>query len=233
MTLCSVMIVMMALGTVTHFNEGQKTYSVIKITDNITPSGKGDNPLWNSAQILTDFTYPWEKGKPLPTKFRALHNKDWLYCLFDVKDDNVNILQDKNDKSEVAASSRVEIFFRIDDRLTPYYGLEMDPLGRVLDYKANFHRNFDGEWSWPAGHLIIKTERRKDGYSVEVAISKASLRALGLLKNKNLEAGLYRGNCTPKGKGDPDFKWISWVKPDSKTPDFHIPSSFGILRLED
>jgi hypothetical protein len=223
----------MALVTLTHSKEGRKTYSVKKISEEINTSGKGDHVLWKSANVLSDFNYPWEKEKPLPTRFKALHNDAWVYCLFEVVDDNINIFQDKNHKDEVAASSRVEIFFKKDDKLLPYYCMELDPIGRVLDYEGTYHRNFNGKWSWPAGNLIVKTARTKDGYSVEVAVSKASLSKLGLLQGNTLQAGLYRADCFKTKDGSHDFKWISWVKPDSKTPDFHIPSSFGILRLEE
>jgi hypothetical protein len=49
----------------------------------------------------------------------------------------------KNDKLEVVNSERVEIFFRKDEALTPYYGLELDANGRVLDYEAEYHRKFN------------------------------------------------------------------------------------------
>jgi hypothetical protein len=74
---------------------------------------------------------------------------------------------------------------------------------------------------------------RKEGYTVELAFSKKSLRALGLLTDNRLLAGLYRGNCVALNGKAATLKWISWVKPDSKTPEFHIPSSFGVLMLED
>jgi hypothetical protein len=93
---------------------------------------------------------------------------------------------------------------------------------------------FDDTWTWPSGHLIIKANRFEKGYSVEVAISKESLKQLGLLKGNKLEAGLFRGECTELIDGsESKIKWISWVKPDSKTPDFHIPSAFGVLILEE
>lgn len=212
--------------------EGIKSYSVRKINGKFTVSGTGHDPQWKHAMILTDFGYPWESEAPPPTTFRALHDDQWLYCLFEVKDEKVHILRDKDHKSEVASSSRAEIFFRIDERLSPYYCLEIDPIARVFDYKATYHRNFDLTWSWPQGHLIVKSDRTADGYTVEIAVSKASLKELGVLRNNMLEAGLYRGDCSPRSEGEYDFKWISWVRPDSKTPDFHIPSSFGVLRLE-
>lgn len=233
MSFLSIITILVTIQTLTHNKEGLKTYSVKKITADINTTGKGDDPLWNNAAVLSDFDYPWEKEKPQPTAFRALHNDEWLYCLFQVTDADVNLRQVTDDKREVAASSRAEIFFKIDDQLNPYYCLEIDPLGRVLDYRATYHRKFDIGWTWPAEHLIVKTEKRKDGYSIELAIRKEYLEELRLLKNKTLQAGLYRADCSVQAQGDADFKWISWVKPHSKTPDFHIPSSFGILRLED
>jgi hypothetical protein len=225
--------IIVTLGTLTNSTERTKTYSVRKISGSPELSGNGDDIRWRSALVLDDFQYPWEKEKTPPTKFRALHNEDWLYCLFDVTDPAVFIRQEKHDKTEVASSSRAEIFFKADDRLDPYYCLEIDPLGRVLDYEATYHRQFNVRWSWPKDQLIIRTRQRSDGYTIEVAISKASLKALGLLKNNTLQAGIFRADCAPQADGDLRFKWISWVKPDSKTPDFHIPSSFGLLRLED
>ncbi|HEY9489079.1 MAG TPA: carbohydrate-binding family 9-like protein [Chryseosolibacter sp.] len=231
-TLLPLILIIAMLATFTSSKEKMETYSVKKINDKIVLSGSGNDPHWKDAPALSDFRYPWEIGAAPLTKFKALHNDEWLYCLFDVEDPHVMIFQDNNHKSEVASSSRAEIFFKIDDRLDPYYCLEIDPLGRVLDYEGTYHRKFDLKWSWPQGHLIIKTHRRNDGYSVEFAISKSSLKELRLLKDQTLQAGLYRGDCYRNADGETDFRWISWVQPDSPTPDFHIPSSFGILNLE-
>lgn len=213
--------------------ENTTTYRVKRINEDFIITGKGDSRLWDKAGALSDFSYPWENAQPPLTSFRALHSERWLYCLFKVHDDNINIYADKHEKREVVWSDRAEIFFRKDDRLSPYYCLELDPSGRILDYKAMHYRDFDFQWSWPAGELVVKTHLEPDGYTIEVAISKASLASLELLKDKTLQAGLYRAECVSlKGK-DATFKWISWIRPDSETPDFHIASSFGILMLED
>lgn len=227
----SISFFIFTLATLTPLKDGVKQYSVQKINSDIALSGKGADPLWKNASVLSDFRYPWQKESAPATTFRALHNDTWFYGLFDVRDEFVYVHRKTNHKSEVASSSRAEIFFRIDEKLNPYYCLEMDPIGRVLDYKATHYRKFDISWSWPEGHLIIRTEKKKDGYTVEFAISKASLKELGLLKGNKLEAGLFRGDSFPKNEGEPDFKWISWMQPQSETPDFHIPSSFGILML--
>lgn len=233
MTLISISLISLTLATLVPWKAEKKIYAVTKVNGDLNLSGKGSDPLWKKATVLSDFRYPWEEATAPSTKFRALHNDAWLYCLFEISDDHVHVFRDNDDKSEVAASSRAEIFFRIDEKLTPYYCLEIDPAGRVMDYQATHYRKFDLGWSWPAAQLIVKADRRKDGYTVELAISKSSLKNLGVLKNNSLQAGIFRGDCLPGREGEREFKWISWVKPHSKTPDFHIPSSFGLLNLEE
>ncbi len=226
-------LILMTPGILTK-QEDVKSYSVKKLQgDDFTITGKGDNPVWKKAAELSAFSYPWENEKAPFTSFKALHSKDWLYCFYKVKEENINVYVKNNDKSEVVYSDRVEIFFRKDDRLSPYYCLELDPHGRVYDYEAEYHRKFNPNWSWPVKQLIVKANKLKDGYSVEIAISKRSLMQLGLLKGKSIEAGLYRGECIEITEDNSKIKWISWVRPDSPTPDFHIPSSFGVLELED
>ena len=214
--------------------DGPKTYTVENIHNNeIAVSGKGDSKLWAKAKQLKDFAYPWENKRSTTTSFKALHNKDWFYCLYEVQDADLKVYVDKNDKLEVVNSDRVEIFFRKDERMMPYYGLELDPNGRVLDYQAEYHRKFNPTWSWPAGELIVKASRTADGYRVEVAIQKESLKKLGLLNGNKIEAGVFRAECTSLVGDQATMSWISWLMPASETPDFHIPSAFGTLVLSE
>jgi hypothetical protein len=210
-----------------------QTYHVKKIPGNVMQiTGRGDHKAWNKANILTDFSYPWEAEKAPATSFSALWDGEWLYCLYHVKDDSVITLVKKNDKIEVGASDRVEIFMTRDVAMTPYYCLEMDATARVLDYRASYYRKMDYTWQWPHKQFIIKTAARKDGYIVEIAISIKSLKDLELLQNKQIRAGLFRAECKSIRNGKADLRWISWIKPNSAKPDFHIPSAFGVLVLE-
>ena len=198
-------------------------YSAFKTKDSLD---------WNQAKILSSFSYPWsDKAAPVMS-FRALWDDARFYFRFDVETRYALTYINDNNKMEVVDSDRVEIFFRCDDRLDPYYCLEMDPLARVLDYRASFYRKFEYEWHWP-GHkqLQIRSEYIKNGYKVEGSITMASLKDLNLLKNNELQAGLFRGECLKIRDPESSFSWISWVKPDSARPDFHIPSSFGVIRL--
>jgi hypothetical protein len=233
MAFASFVLFFMTFHSPTNQPDGVKTYSVNKINGSVSLTGYGDDPQWKNALELTDFSYPWENIKPQATTFKALHNDEWVYFLFEVTDNHIVLADNDDDKAAVASSSRAEIFLRIDERLAPYYCLELDPRGRVLDYQATYHRKFNAAWSWPKADLQLKTSATKTGYFVEFALSKASLRTLGLLKDEKLQAGLFRADCLREGQNIDNFKWVSWVKPDSKTPDFHIPSSFGVLLLED
>lgn len=209
-----------------------KKYVVNKIDGKLTITGEGNDPHWRVANSLGDFSYPWENVNPHPTFFRALHNHEWLYCQFEVADPHIRIFTHTNDKTEVIHSDRVEIFFRTSRAMSPYYCLEIDPLARVFDCKGEHYRKLDSSWQWPREHLIVKASQNSDGYVVELAISKQSLQQLDLIKSNRIECGLFRADCTVINGSDSSFRWISWIKPQSSEPDFHIPSAFGLLVLD-
>lgn len=190
-------------------------------------------PDWSSANLLRDFTYPWISETVPKMSFRALWDDLRFYFRFDVEDKNVFTVSETNHKMEVLNSDRVEIFFRINSRLNPYYCLEIDPLGRILDYKAFYYRRFDYKWQWPGKkQIMVHVSQTDPGYCVEGWLTLYSLRKLLLLQNNTLQAGLFRGQCLGLNEEKGRFRWISWVPPSSEKPDFHIPSSFGMIRLE-
>jgi hypothetical protein len=222
----------MAHGVLPHTTQDVKTYRVKKITEEFIVNGNGDHPFWTSAPGLSDFMYPWEECRASCTTFKALHARNWLYCLFTVRAEDIKVYRKANNKPEILKSDRVEIFFKQDDKLSPYYCIEVDPMARVYDYEATYHRKFNTNWSWPSNYLIARASHNAEGYVVELAIHKDSLVNLGIMKGNKIAAGLYRAECVAIHGNDAEMRWISWVKPDSKTPDFHIPSSFGVLDLE-
>lgn len=190
--------------------------------------------VWNTLPVLDDFRQPWSNKPMQETQFRAYHDNQWLFLKYDVKDEAVRIHKVTGEKIEVAYGSRVEIFFKTDELLKRYYCLEVDPEARILDYTAAFYRDFDYEWSWPEGHLFAEARTTDLGYCVQLKISLESLRGLDILKNGAIGAGIYRGDCTKLGnlpETEPEFTWITWVDPKTHEPDFHVPSSFGTLKM--
>lgn len=209
-----------------------KTYVVHHINGPLQITGNGTDPHWENANELTDFTYPWREEQAPTTAFKALWNETHLYFLYRAVDPDIVAKKEGLGERDVVHSDRVEIFFKADDQMNPYYSLEMDALGRILDTEGRFYRQVDFDWNWPEGHLEVKASIDKTGYWVEGAITLESLRQLGMYQDDHvLQAGLYRGEYYTVQGGKVKTKWISWVKPDSPKPDFHIPSSFGVLEL--
>lgn len=211
-----------------------KTYRVNKIQSSIELTGLGNDPSWSKAVVLDDFTYPWREEPAPKTEFRALWTETHFYFLYHVADDEIITPRRGLGERDAVDSDRVEIFFKADDQMDPYYALEMDALGRCLDTEGKFYRNIEFDWNWPEGHFVLKASQHPEGYVVEGSITLSSLTSLGLYHDDRiLRAGLYRGEYASREIGEIGVKWISWVLPDSEKPDFHIPSSFGILKLED
>lgn len=208
------------------------TYQVVRTKHPVQIDGKGSDKAWKKAHELTAFTYPWRTETAPPTSFKALWDDKHFYFLFRATDADIFLKKSGLEEKDAVESDRVEIFFKADDAMNPYYSLEMDALGRVFDSKGQFYRKIDMDWNWPEGHLVVKATMDKEGYGVEGAISLKSLRYLGMYKNDGiLKAGLYRGEYVSKADGTTKPKWISWIHPISERPDFHIPSSFGVLQL--
>lgn len=181
---------------------------------------------WDKAEVLSDFTYPWQTDTPPKTTFNALHDATHFYFFFEAFDSEIQEKLHRLKTVEPRHSDRVEIFFKKDDAMDPYYCLEMDPLGRAMDFEGRFYRQSNHSWNWPEGHFTFQASVHSEGYSVTGSISLSSLRDLGMLEHTTLQAGLYR--CHYVGE---EPTWISWVEPNSEKPDFHIPSSFGTLLL--
>lgn len=209
-------------------------YEVNKIDSPFQLSGNGTAEAWNSANVLTEFSYPWrEENAPL-TEFKALYDETHFYFLYRAIDPDIITKEGALAEKAALNSDRIELFFKGIDDTQPYYSLELDALGRTLDTKATFGQKVDFDWTWPANQLIVKSSMDEHGYWVEGSISFASLRNLGLYHDDNiLRTGLYRAEYITGPNGRVSPKWISWIKPDSKTPNFHIPSSFGTLVLNE
>ncbi len=211
-------------------------YPVYRLEQNtLQIDGSGNDPAWERAYVLNDFRYPWREEIAPATVFRALWDDAYLYFLYQVTDPDIYLHQDSSLslKQQAVRSDRIEIFFKADDAMDPYYSLEMDALGRIFDSEGRFYRKINADWTWPEGQLLVKASRDAGRYRVEGQISLSSLRQLGMLSGDEteLKAGLYRGEYVRLANGAQEVKWISWIMPDSDKPDFHIPSSFGHLRL--
>ncbi|MFY0714888.1 endoxylanase [Seonamhaeicola sp. NFXS20] len=209
-----------------------KLYNVKCIKDNtLVINGSGDSPLWNEAYILTDFISPWDTKNPKKIEFRSLWDSKNLYFYFKVFDNEIYIDTKDNTKQSISKSDRVELFFKIDDKLNPYYCLEIDPTSRILDFIAYPERKFEFDWQWPKNNLLVKSEIKNDFFTVEGSITLTSLHNFKLINNNKIKTGIYRAKYNKNENSQYEPVWISWVNPKTKQPNFHVPQSFGELNL--
>ncbi|MBL9131495.1 MAG: carbohydrate-binding family 9-like protein [Verrucomicrobiaceae bacterium] len=194
----------------------------------VSPASK--NGLdWQNAAVLADFTFPWENRPAPQTEFRALNDENSLHFRFDCLDDDLVLPDAETSKERVLGSDRVEIFLAPDLSLKPYFGLEMSPRGDVLAYEARYYREIN--WDWSLDGLEIDTTIKGMLYTVTGRLPLATLRRLGVLRGRELFAGLYRAEFHHQPDGSIHTGWMPWVNPHTEKPDFHVPASFGVLEL--
>lgn len=213
-------------------NNISKTYDVKRIRKgDLSITGNTTSELWNCAYSLKGFDSPWADFKINNLTFKALWDGEKLFFCFLVNDSNVYVDNTDDSNSSINNSDRVELFFRCNKNLDPYYCLEIDSTSRIMDFKAYPNKLFDFDWNWPIDDIEIKSKINNKGFIVEGALSIESLRKLKLIKGSKIEVGIFRAKYI-KNK-DLIFEpiWITWINPNTETPNFHIASSFGILNL--
>jgi hypothetical protein len=186
---------------------------------------------WSATTPLTDFSFPWEQTPAPRTELRALWDAERLHFRFDCVDDDLVLGAGETVKERVLASDRVEIFFAPDLQLNPYFCLEMEPRGGIYAYRARSYRKFEDDFRFEGLELSASVDGSR--YAVQGSLPLATLRSLGVLKpgRHELFAGIYRAEFSHQPDGGVHFGWMSWVDPQTETPDFHVPSSFGVLEL--
>ena len=216
-------------------------YDVVKREAKPTIDGVTDDEIWAEVPAISGgFHLPWEDKESPLTVFKAYHDDENMYFSFEVTDEDVLVAkEDTDDENVVDGEDRVEIFIAgkyIDvpgpKGMEPYYGIEIDPKGRVHDYSIIYYRDFDGKWNLDG--LETKATQNDKGYVVEGLIPMKFLRDNKLINENNvMNAGVYRAEfSTPKKEGeDPIMSWISWIDPKTENPDYHVASSFGEFRF--
>lgn len=188
---------------------------------------------WNRAEVISNFLSPWDSKTIKKIEFKALWNYEKTFFRFKVYDSDVYIDFTDDTKNSINNSDRVELFFRSNENMRSYYCLEIDPMSRLMDFKAFPKKVFDFEWNWPPEEIEINSSIEKDYFIVEVAISLKSLKELKVLKNGKIETGIYRAKYHRDKNGNYEPSWITWIDPKTDAPNFHISSSFGLLKLRD
>jgi len=164
---------------------------------------------------IIGFHAPWS-GKSDDTRLTMSRDADSLYFTFSVSESSFAVLPTISTKRDIELEDRVELFFSpTPDMSRPYYGVEIDPRGRVLDYKAAYYRDFDYEWSFPG--ISVSTFENIDSYVVRISFSVEDLARLGI--GRRFWLGAFRADFDADG----NVVWYSRRKTEDIIPDFHKP----------
>ena len=194
----------------------------------IVPDGTKDEKAWAGAREIRSFSNPWNKEVSPQTCLAMLRDEQYLYFFFDVSDDEIVTAPVFQKERDIEKGDRVELFFSGDKDMRKYYCFEIDPEGRTLSYAAQHYRKMDFDWDVPAGYKVA-ARPRPGGYTVEGAIPLEFLE--GLKKGEAVFFGAYRAEFSREDNKLVE-NWLTWVDPGTASPDFHVPASWGRLRLD-
>lgn len=225
--------------TVVAYNEATTPhYDVVFRDGKAAVDGVLDEDVWKDVPAIAGgFHFPWDPKEAPFTEFKGYNDGTDFYFSFHVVDAEV-LADEWTDESTVDNEDRVELFFagQYIDKPSPegmklYYGIEVDPEGRVHDYSIKYYRDFDTEWNLEGLETAAVTT--ENGYDVEGKIPLKSLEDLELINNGVMRAGVYRAEFSSTENAEEPIlmEWISWVDPKTAVPDYHVASSFGEFRF--
>lgn len=168
----------------------------------------------------------WDNDASTDARFCCHGTADRFFFNFEVQDSTLTLCEPFESETDVNPEDRVEIFFCPDRKMRrPYFAAEMDPAGRVMDYKARFYRDFDFGWNFST--LDLSAQFTPWGYRVAGSIAREELQGLGC----DLENGFWLGVFQADAKPDGTISWYSLVDSQDEKPDFHQPKVLFKARL--
>jgi len=160
---------------------------------------------------------PWH-GKSDNTRFCCHSTSDSFFFSFEVEDSTLTLSESPENERVVEDEDRVEIFFSPDRSLkNGYFCAEIDADGRIMDYRAEYFRNFDFGWDFTT--MVCEGQVTPWGYRMSGSVSRDELSKLGLDLDNGFWLGAFRGDRL----GDGQFEWYSLVPVEVPEPDFHKP----------
>jgi hypothetical protein len=171
-----------------------------------------------------------DAGAPrLATTVTAYHDDDFLTVVFDAEDDEIVATYLGHDEP-LWQEDVVEIFLA-PEGLTPYFEIEVNPLGTTFDARIDspdgVRATMTTDLAWTCDGLFAAI-RRDDGKRMQTVIR---IPFAALKKTAEWRANFFRIDRSADrsfGEGDEFSAW----EPTMKTPpDFHVAAAFGTLRF--
>ena len=181
--------------------------------------------VWDAVEPVAVFHAPWD-GLDDSTRFRCFATDSLFFFRFDVLDSTLTLEEAFKDERDVEYEDRAEVFFSPAGKLDTYVGAEIDPMGRVMDCKCTYYRQFDYGWNFRT--LVCSSKITPEGYSLAGNVSRAELEELGVDIGQGFLMGAFRADFRP----DRSVNWYSLKLTTDRKADFHQPSVFFEAKVE-
>ena len=208
--------------------EQSKPVYEVEFAQNFDTNNLMSEENWEGVKAVSDFCLPWSKAYPQTTKFKATFDDRNLYMVFYAIDSSLVIEDTISKELDIAQEDRVEVYFSQKESLKEYYCFEIDPMGRILDYRAKFYRKFNDKWD--AKSLKVESAITEYGYNVMLLVPLEEVEKMGIDVSRSFSFGIFRADFR-KVENKIEENWVSWVDPQSENPDFHSPKAFGLMNL--
>jgi hypothetical protein len=165
----------------------------------------------------------------LATSVAAYRDDDFLTVVFIAADDEIAATYYEHDEP-LWREDVVEIFIA-PEGLTPYFEIEVNPLGTTFDARIDspdgIRATMKTDLAWTCEGLFAAL-RRDDGKRVQIVIRIP----FASLKKRPESGGEWRANFFRIDRSPTHGDEFSAWQPTLKTPaDFHVSAAFGALRF--
>lgn len=171
-----------------------------------------------------------QEGGMDDTAFSAKVDEKTFSFRFEVHDSTMVVTDVLKEEFDTAYEDRVEVYIApVADRSKPYFCLEVDAKGRILDYRVDPTDKFDFKWNFKSAKA--EPEALKGGYAVSCQVDRKELESLGIDFSEYYLA-VFRADLQVAfgTKNGPPIKWYSAMPPPSKTAHFHQSGHFFLCR---
>lgn len=190
------------------------------------------SPLWKDAPAVVTAKGP--QGEPVPghrTEIRSRWSTRYLYFLFVCPFEQLHLISTPSaarETNKLWDHDVAEVFIGADFKnFWQYREYQVSPQGEWVDLDIDTRQpKPEGGWKWNSNFEVqARIDREQKVWYGAMKIPILSITTRPPKPGFEFRANFYRIQGPP-----PERKLIAW-RPTGK-PNFHVPESFGILRLE-
>ena len=200
------------------------------------PDGNLDKRAWQAAERQR-FDHDWTGRKTHPeaeTQIATFWTNEHVYFAFWCKYTMLNIYEGEDptkERYELWNRDVAEVFLNPDPaRVRHYYEFEVAPNNQWIDLEIDLDKTPFHDASWNSGfEHATRVDPQSRVWTCEMRIPLRAMKVTRLEAGTEWRINFYRAD----GPGnDKVRRFLAWSPTKTPGPQFHVPTQFGIIRLE-